>query len=241
MRTWAALCGALLFTSLVARAETFDPTRCRPGESEADCKARLGVTEPHQGVLQTSKHAISGTAKAAAGEAASEGAALEGSSRQWGEGMGELADRFVKNTLTVDAAGLFDGNGINAQFVHSMTPKISGILGANYTRAAALSGSITQLGAEVGVDYFIIGQHNEGLRLGARGVGSVGWDGTGSSAGFGDIGVGPELGYNYIASDGLTAGAAAGVDFRLGASLGGTTTGEADLHPYGKVNVGYSW
>ncbi len=247
MRSWMAL-GAVLLLAGTARATSFDPARCRPGESLAHCKARLGVSEDTSsesgglnGAAKTSKHAVTGTARAAERQAKSAGGAIGGAAASFSEGMGELPTGPVSNTATIDAAGLFDGNGINVQFVHSISRKISGVLGANYSRARAISGSITALGAEVGIDYFLIGQYNEGLRLGARGVGSIGWDGTGNSAGFGDVGVGPELGYNYIASNGMTAGVAAGVDFRLGARLGGNTTGEADVHPYGKVNLGYSW
>jgi hypothetical protein len=155
--------------------------------------------------------------------------------------MGRVEDGDVKHTVTLDLAGVATGDGINGQYLRSIRPKLSTVLGGNYSRTDGVGGAITKFGAEAGLDYFLIGRHNEGLRIGPRVVGSVGVDTTGGSAGFGDIGAGAELGYNFISRMGITAGAAAGWDLLFKGRLGGNSEGDVDGHPYGKLNVGYSW
>jgi hypothetical protein len=232
----------------LAHAATFDPSRCRAGESTADCRTRLGAADAASGIDAQSgvKGKTATGAKettSAAGEAAGEaGGGLTSVTGEAGEGMGELsADHFVRNTATFDIASALTGDGLNVQFLHSLSPKITGVLGANYSRTSSVNGALTKGGIEVGADYFIIGQHNEGLRIGPRAVASVGVDTVSNSAGFGDIGIGGEVGYNHITRQGLTAGIAAGYDLRLQGSLGGNNNADADGHPYGKLNVGYSW
>ncbi len=166
---------------------------------------------------------------------------LEREASETTQEMGVIEGRSVRNTVTLDLAGVAFGDGINGQYVRSVRPKLSTVLGANYSRTDGVGGSITKFGAEVGVDYFLIGRHNEGLRIGPRVVGSVGVDTTGGSAGFGDIGAGAELGYNFISRIGITAGAAAGWDLLFKGRLGGNSQGDIDGNPYGKLNVGYSW
>lgn len=181
------------------------------------------------------------TAKSTAEEAKSaKGEAQEGA-EEFSQGMGFLSDHFAKNTATLDVAGLAFGDGVNGQWVHSVAPKFSTVAGANYSRTDAVGGSVTRFGAEAGVDFFLLGQHNEGLRIGPRVVTSLGINTIGGGATFGDIGGGGEVGYNYISRQGLTAGAAAGWDVLFQGSLGNNTSGNADSHPYGKLNVGYSW
>jgi hypothetical protein len=156
--------------------------------------------------------------------------------------MGKLTeDKDVRNTATIDVSGLVLGDGINGQFVHSNSEKVSTVVGGNYSRASGVGGAITKFGAELGVDYFVLGRRNEGLRVGPRVVASLGVDTTGGSAGFGDVGAGGEVGYNFITAEGLTAGAAAGWDLVFSGRLGGNTTGDVSGNPYGKFNVGYSW
>jgi hypothetical protein len=179
--------------------------------------------------------------EAPAGAVKSVGKELESEQRTMTQGMGLVGDKFIKNTVTLDVAGVAFGDGINGQWVRSTTPKFSTVVGGNYSRTDGVGGAITKFGAEVGLDYFVIGQHNEGLRIGPRVVGSVGVDTTGSSAGFADVGAGAELGYNFISRQGITAGAAAGWDLLFKGRLGGSSEGDIDGHPYGKLNVGYSW
>jgi len=154
--------------------------------------------------------------------------------------MGELRDgRDVKNTLTTSATGLFLGSGLNAAWERSFTEKFSGILGANFSRTRAADGALTELAAMVGVDWFIIGQYNEGLRLGPRLDVGYGRDTVGTNDSFGTVGVAGELGYNWIASNGITAGLGAGLHGQTGSKINGLGTGT--WFPYGSVNVGYSW
>jgi len=156
--------------------------------------------------------------------------------------MGHLkGDKDVRNTATLDIGGLVFGDGVNGQYVRSNSEKVSTVFGANYSRSSGVGGSITKVGAEAGVDYFLVGRRNEGLRVGPRVVASLGIDTTGGSSGFGDVGAGGEVGYNLITKQGVTAGAAAGWDLIFEGSLGGNTTGGVAGNPYGKLNVGYSW
>ena len=154
--------------------------------------------------------------------------------------MGELRDgRMVRNTLTTSATGLFLGQGVNAAFQRSFSEKFSGVLGANFSRTRAVGGALTNFGAMAGVDWFIIGQHNEGLRLGPRLDVGLGSDTVGDNQTFASIGIAGELGYNWIATNGITAGASAGLHGQRGGVTNGLGTGT--WFPYGSVNVGYSW
>jgi hypothetical protein len=154
--------------------------------------------------------------------------------------MGELNDgRAVKNTITTSATGLFLGQGVNAAFSRSFSEKFSGVVGANFSRTRAAGGALTNFGAMAGVDWFIIGQYNEGLRLGPRIDVGLGADTVGTSETFASIGLAGELGYNWIASNGITAGLGAGLHGQRGGVINGL--GAGTWVPYGTVNVGYSW
>ena len=154
--------------------------------------------------------------------------------------MGELQDgRVVRNTITTSATGLFLGQGVNAAFQRSFSEKFSGLLGANFSRTRAADGALTSFGAQAGVDWFIIGQYNEGLRLGPRLDVGLGADTVGDNETFASIGIAGELGYNWIASNGITAGASAGLHGQTGSRINGLGVGT--WFPYGSVNVGYSW
>ena len=154
--------------------------------------------------------------------------------------MGELRDgREVRNTIQTSATGLFLGQGVNATFERSFSEKFSGALGASFSRTRAADGALTAFDALAGVDWFIIGQHNEGLRLGPRVDVGFGSNTVGQDDNFASVGVAAELGYNWIASNGITAGAHAGIHGQAGSEINGGGTGS--WGPYGSVNVGYSW
>jgi hypothetical protein len=154
--------------------------------------------------------------------------------------MGQLQDgRDVKNSITTSATGLFLGQGVNGTWERAFSEKFSGVLGANFSRTRAADGALTSLGAQVGVDWFIIGQYNEGLRLGPRVDVGFGRNTVGADASFATIGLAGELGYNWIASNGITAGASAGLHGQTGSQINGLGTGS--WFPYGSVNVGYSF
>lgn len=155
--------------------------------------------------------------------------------------MGELSDgREVNNTLTTSATGIFLGQGVNATYQRPFWEKISGLAGANFSRTRAADGAVTAFGALVGLDWFIIGQNNEGLRLGPRVDVGFGFESIGENSNFVSVGLAGELGYNWIASNGITAGVGAGVH----GETGGITRTESfggGWYPYGTLNVGYSW
>ena len=154
--------------------------------------------------------------------------------------MGELRDGSnVRNTIQTSATGLFLGQGVNATFWRSFSEKFSGALGASFSRTRAADGALTAFDALVGVDWFVLGQHNEGLRLGPRVDVGLGSNTVGQDSSFASIGIAGELGYNWIASNGITAGAAGGIHGQTGSKINGVGTGS--WFPYGTVNVGYSW
>jgi len=155
--------------------------------------------------------------------------------------MGTLSDgREVRSTLTTSATGLFTGQGLNATYERSLMNKVSGLLGANFSRTRAADGAVMAFGAVAGVDWFPIGRHNEGLRLGPRVNVDLGTETIGESTTFAAIGIAGEAGYNWIATNGITAGVAAGIR----GEWGGITKEEifdGGWSPYGTLNVGYSW
>jgi len=202
---------ALMFWSGVAAAQP------SAGTSSSE---RPPVAQEAEGVWSETREEMAGTAP---------------------EPMGEVEGEPLRHTVTLDVAGAALGEGLNGQWMRSLTSRWSTVLGGNYSRTDSPSGSITKFGAEAGIDYFLVGRHNEGVRIGPRVVASLGVDTTGGAAGFGDVGLGAELGYNFISRQGLTAGAAAGWDLVLEGEVGGSGGADFGGHPYGKLNVGYSW
>lgn len=157
---------------------------------------------------------------------------------------GQLEDKVVNNTITTNPLGIVTGDGLNVEYARPISDKFSAVGDARLGRARLGDGSVTNLGLGGGVDYFIIGSRNEGLRVGPRlelGLGGV--TGTeGNNGAFGSLGAGGEVGYNWIASNGFTAGAAAGINGRLvGGGERTQSFSNAVLGPYGKLNLGYSW
>ena len=84
----------------------------------------------------------------------------------------------------------------------------------------------------------------------SRIAGGFGGETAGANSAFGGLSAAAELGYNWISAKGLTAGVGAG----LGAGFDGTTDNgaggvkdpevdnfDADVSPYARLNLGYSW
>jgi hypothetical protein len=70
--------------------------------------------------------------------------------------------------------------------------------------------------AASGLDFFVLGQNNAGLRIGPRVEVAAGRERvSGSSTTFARMGLAGELGYNYIASNGVTALVAGGLGGRV--------------------------
>lgn len=196
--------------------------RVTPGQSSAPPEAGEGV-------------------RAAFGQAASE---LGGGGRGMPLGMKQRGP--VKYLLVTNPVGWFSGLGVNAELFGSFedAPKFSWVAGARYAAADATNGTASTFGGEVGADFFIVGQHNEGLRIGPRLELAAGRERFQGSTTFARLGMSGELGYNFIASNGISG--------TVGVGIGGRVAGDdkndsfasfvgGEFGPYAKVGLGYSW
>lgn len=156
----------------------------------------------------------------------------------------------VRNTITTNAFGYFTGTGLNLQYSRPLSDKFSAVGGASFSRTSMGDGASTQVGVELGADFYILGSRNEGLRIGPRVNTGFGGETAGENSAFGRLGAAGELGYNWISSRGLTAGVGAGVGGNLaGSSDDGSgdikdpevDNFDADFSPYARLNLGYSW
>jgi hypothetical protein len=157
--------------------------------------------------------------------------------------------RPVDYLLVTNPVSWFTGLGVNATIFGAIgdAPKFSWSGALRYSATDTSDGSTIGFGAMGGLDYFFIGQHNEGLRLGPRleiAGGRERFSSTNSTDTFGRLGLAGELGYNFIASNGVSALAAVG--------LGGRVTGSSshnnfssfipgDFGPYVSLGIGFGW
>jgi hypothetical protein len=151
----------------------------------------------------------------------------------------------VDYTLITNPVGWFNGLGVNAEVfgVIPPQPKFSWIAGARYSRTDATAGSVSTFGAVGGIDWFILGRNNEGLRVGPRVDVAAGREEFEDNT-FGRLGLGGEVGYNFIASNGITGLVAGG----LGGRVAGDEENEdfesfvsGEFGPYAKIGFGFSW
>jgi hypothetical protein len=149
----------------------------------------------------------------------------------------------MMNTLITDIVGSFTGQGLNAEYQRPIAERISGVVGANYSRTTSTTGSLTAFGGEVGADYFPFTMAGQGLRLGPRLALSFGQESVDHSRFFTDFGLGGELGYNWVGSSGLSLQGAVGLGGKVGGALtsGLDTRLGGDFGPYAKINLGWSW
>jgi hypothetical protein len=196
--------------------------RVQPGQA-------AGPVEPGGGVL------------AAFGQAASE---LTGRGRSGAMGMRPRGP--VGYTLVTNPVGWFNGLGVNAELFGSFedAPKFSWSTGARFSQTDATNGNVQTFGAMGGVDWFIIGRNNEGLRVGPRLEVAAGREEFQGDTTFARMGLGGEVGYNFIASNGLTGLVAGG----LGGRVAGDDENEdfasfvgGEFGPYLKLGLGFSW
>jgi hypothetical protein len=182
-----------------------------------------------------------GGVRAAFGQAASE---LTGRGTRAPMGMRQRGP--VGFTLVTNPIGWFSGLGVNAELFGALEalPKISWAVGGRYSQADVSNGTATTFGAMGGVDWFIIGRNNEGLRLGPRVEVAAGREEIQGDTTFARMGFGGEVGYNFIASNGLTGLVAGGVGGRVAGDeqnddfasfVGG------EFGPYLKLGLGFSW
>jgi hypothetical protein len=148
-----------------------------------------------------------------------------------------------QNTVTTNTIGWFTGGiGINADYTRSFEEKFSWTAGASYNQAAVSSANVYNMGFDGGADWYIIGRNNAGLRLGPRFDVSFGRETAGAGV-TSRLGITGELGYNFLASNGITGSGA----FGLGGRVAGTANDQlssgagGEFGPYVKLNVGFSW
>jgi hypothetical protein len=147
-------------------------------------------------------------------------------------------------TLISNPMGWFTGLGVNAELFRPIDPRFSWVLGARYSHTDVSNGTASTFGAMGGMDLFLIGQNNAGLRIGPRVELAAGRETVLRSTTFARIGLSGELGYNYVASNGVTAVVAGGLGGRVAGdeqndSFASFVGGE--FGPYLKVGLGWSW
>jgi hypothetical protein len=152
----------------------------------------------------------------------------------------------VNNMLTTNPIGWFNGFGVNATYSRALDrfDKVAWVGQARYSRTSGSNGNVTAFGVGGGADYFVIGKNNEGLRLGPRLSGSFGSEDFGGETSFAMLGLSGELGYNFVATNGLAATFAGG----FGGQIAGDEQNEewedftgGDFGPYVALNLGYAW
>lgn len=153
----------------------------------------------------------------------------------------------VRHTVTTNPLGFFTGTGVNAAYQRPLSERFSVVAGGSFARANAGDGAATRIGVLGGANYFLVGQNNEGLYVGPRAEVGLGRETSGQASSFGSFNAAGEVGYNWISSAGLTAGAGAGVRAGFGGSTD-TAGGEGSVDvdgrraaPYMKIGLGYSW
>jgi hypothetical protein len=178
---------------------------------------------------------------AAFGSAAAE---LRGANRTKALGMRQRGP--VGYSLITNPVGWFGGLGANAELFGAFmdVPKFSWVAGARYSQTDASNGTASTFGAMGGVDFFIIGRNNEGLRIGPRAELAAGRERFQGSTTYARLGMSGEIGYNFIATNGITG--------LLAGGLGGRVAGDSqnddyasfvggEFGPYLKFGLGYSW
>jgi hypothetical protein len=197
-----------------------------------------GSVEPGRGTAQPQE----GTGVQAALAAA--GSELVGPAR--GQALGMRTRGPVSYSLVTNPVGWFNGLGVNAELFGAIkpAPKFSWSAGARYSQTDASNGEATTFGAMGGVDWFIIGQNNEGLRVGPRLEVAAGREEFEGDTTFARLGLGGEVGYNFVATNGVTGLVAGG----LGGRVAGDEENEdfasfvgGEFGPYLKFGLGYSW
>jgi hypothetical protein len=148
-----------------------------------------------------------------------------------------------ESTVSTNPVGWFTGIGVNAEVLRSFRPDLSWIAGAHYTQTNATERNLYTLGFVGGLDWFVLGQHNEGLRIGPRLDFSFGREVSTESTTSSRLGVAGEVGYNFIATNGITGQAAFGLGGRLAGDENEELSASAggEFGPYVKLGVGYSW
>jgi hypothetical protein len=204
------------------------------GEPQAQTGTGAGAAEPGQG--SEAAQGL-GAAFAQAGRELRQ----SGGTRVIGRKSGGDPVRF---SLVTNPVGWFTGLGINAEGFGSIIPKVSWVGGLRYSKTDANNGTVNTFGAEGGADYFLYGRNNEGLRIGPRLELAVGRETFQRTTTFAFLGLSGEVGYNFIATNGITGALGVGVGGRIAGDdrdddFSSFTGGE--FGPYAKLGLGFSW
>lgn len=152
----------------------------------------------------------------------------------------------ARNLLMTNPLGWFSGLGVNATFSKAVESfeKVSWVGQARYSRTNASNGNVTAFGLGAGADFFLFGRNNEGLRIGPRLSAAFGTEDFGGTTSFGRLGLSGELGYNFIANNGIAASVGGGV----GGRIAGDSQNEqfesftgGEFGPYLQLGLGYAW
>jgi hypothetical protein len=211
-------------------------SQLQQGGTGAGGEAQQARVEPGQ----SSRQAQQGQGVLAAFEQA--GREVMGPRR--GAAMGMRQGGPVVNTLVTNPIGYFTGLGVNAELYRVLEPRFSWVAGARYSTTDATNGTATTFGLMGGADFFVIGRNNEGLRIGPRVEFALGREDFQGRTTFARMGLSGEVGYNFVATNGITGLLAGGLGGRVAGdsendNFAGFTGGE--FGPYFKVGVGYSW
>jgi hypothetical protein len=90
----------------------------------------------------------------------------------------------------------------------------------------------------------MIGQHNEGLRIGPRVELAAGRERFLGSTTFARLGMSGEVGYNFIATNGISGAVGVGVGGRVAGNSKNDSFASfvgGEFGPYAKVGLGYGW
>jgi hypothetical protein len=161
-----------------------------------------------------------------------------------GRAIGMTRGGPVVNTLMTNPIGYFTGLGFNLEYFRAFMPRVNWSAGARYSTTDATNGNATTFGLMGGADLFVIGRNNEGLRIGPRVELAIGRETFQGETTFARMGLSGEVGYNFIATNGLTGILAAGIGGRVAGdnaneNFQSFTGGE--FGPYVKLGLGFSW
>ncbi|HYD41303.1 MAG TPA: hypothetical protein VEB43_10785 [Anaeromyxobacter sp.] len=223
----------------------------REAAERAQVQQELAASGAQQGGAQAQTGTGAGAAEQEQGSEAAQGlgAAFAQAGRELRQSggtrvLGRKTGGPVRFTLLSNPVGWFTGLGINAEAFGSVIPKVSWVGGLRYSNTDANNGSVNTFGAEAGADYFLYGRNNEGLRIGPRLELAVGRETFQGTTTFAWLGLSGEVGYNFIATNGITGAVGVGVGGRVAGDerdedFSSFTGGE--FGPYAKVGLGFSW
>jgi hypothetical protein len=226
----------------------------RKAREQAQAQKELAAAQKQQkqgGQAAAGTGAGQPAAGAQGGSAASQG--LGGAFAEAGRELaspGRTAGMGMKNrggpvsfSLTTNPIGWFTGLGINAEAYGPINAKFSWVGGARYSKTDGTNSSVNTFGLEGGADYFLYGKYNEGFRIGPRLEFAFGRQSFENSNNFSWLGLSGEVGYNFIATNGITGSVSGGIGGRVAGDKieNFTSFTGGEFGAYLKVGIGYSW